>query len=68
MIYCMIFMMNHVEVIIHPRGKLIRSYKMDIIGQPYIDILNNTLHIVMNGKEWGNQLGGIKFLYNPKYH
>jgi hypothetical protein len=47
-----IFMMNHVEFIMHPRGQLIIYYMLDIIGQPYIKLFINTLHIVMNVKEW----------------
>jgi hypothetical protein len=68
MISSILFMMNHVEEIMHPRGNIIRSYKLVIIGQPYIDMLNNTLHIVMNVKEWGNLKGGMRFLYSPEYH
>ena len=52
MIYFMLVMMSHVEVIMQPIGKLIRYYKLDIIGQPYIDMPNDILHNVMNAKEW----------------
>jgi hypothetical protein len=68
MISFMLVMMNHVEVIMHQIGQLIISYKLDIIGQPYIEMLNNTLHIVMNSEEWGNQKRGMKCLCSPKYH
>jgi hypothetical protein len=60
MIYFILVMMNHVDLIMHPRGQIIKSYKLDIIGQAEIEMISNILHIVMNSKEWGSQQRGMK--------
>jgi hypothetical protein len=68
MISSMLVMINHVEKIMQQIGQLIISYKLDTTGEPFIKMLNNTLHIVMNVKKWGFPQRLMRCLYKPKYN